>query len=57
MMGYYDKPGQFPVKDASRVDIELKTMIENGCSSIQVCGAKDVIENKEISAVFKKYFK
>lgn len=57
MMGYYDKPGQFPVKDASRVDMELKTMIENGCSSIQVCGAKDVICNKEISAVFKKYFK
>jgi hypothetical protein len=57
MIGYYDKPGQFPVKDASRVDMELKTMIENGCRRIQVCGAKDVIDNKDISAVFKKYFK
>lgn len=57
MIGYYDRPGQFPVKDASRVDMELKTMIKNGCCIIQVCGAKDVINNKEISAVFKKYFK
>jgi hypothetical protein len=57
MIGYYDKPGQFPIKDASRVDMELRTMIGNGCRRIQVCGSKDVIENKEISAVFKKYFK
>ena len=57
MIGYYDKPGKFPVKDASCVDMELKTMIENGCLAIQVCGAKDVINNKKISDVFKKYFK
>ena len=57
MIGYYDRPGQFPVKDAIRVDMELRTMIENGCRRIQVCGANDVINNKEISAVFKKYFK
>ncbi len=57
MIGYYDRPGQFPVKDASRVDMEIKTMIENGCREIQVCGAKDVINNQEISTVFKKYFK
>ena len=57
MIGYYDRPGQFPVKDANRVDMELKTMIENGCRRIQVCGARDVIYNEEISAVFKKYFK
>ena len=57
MIGYYDRPGKFPVKDADRVEMELKTMIENGCSEVQVCGAKDVISNKKISAVFKKYFK
>ncbi len=57
MIGYYDRPGQFPVKDASRGDMEIKTIIENGCREIQVCGAKDVINNQEISAVFKKYFK
>jgi hypothetical protein len=57
MIGYYDRPGQFPVKDAARVDMELKTMIENGITSIQVCGTNDVINNKGISSVFKKYFK
>jgi hypothetical protein len=57
MIGYYDRPGEFPVKSATCVDIELKTMIENGCNRIQVCGAKDVINNKKIAEVFKKYFK
>jgi hypothetical protein len=56
MMGYYDRPGQFPVKDAVCVDMELRTMIENGCKSIQVCGTEDVINKKEIAEVFKRYF-
>ncbi len=56
MIGYYDRPGEFPVKDVIRVDIELSTMIENGCRIIQVCGVSDVINNKAVSAVFKKYF-
>jgi len=57
MIGYYDRPGQFPVKDEAQVDMEIRTMIENGSACIQVCGTYDVINNKEISAVFKKYFK
>jgi len=57
MIGYYDRPGKFPVKDAARVDMELGTMIENGCRRIQVCSAIDVIENEEIAAVFRRYFK
>jgi hypothetical protein len=57
MIGYYDRPGQFPVKNATCVDMEIKTMIENGCNRIQVCGAKDVINNEKIAEVFKKYFK
>ena len=57
MIGYYDQPDKFPVKDAIRVDMELKTMFENGCREIQVCGTKDVINNQAIAAVFKKYFK
>lgn len=57
MIGYYDRPGQFPVKSAEIVDMELNTMIKNGCKRIQVCGTKDVIKNKKIAEVFKKYFK
>ena len=57
MIGYYDKPGKFPVKDAERVDMELRTMVENGCRAIQVCGAADVIKNPEIAVVFGRYFK
>jgi hypothetical protein len=56
MVGYYDKPGKFPEKNAARVDMELKTMIENGCRSIQVCSAIDVLQNPQIAAVFKRYF-
>ena len=57
MIGYYDRPGQFPEKDAARVDMELRTMIANGCRRIQVCGTSHVIGNPEIAAVFSKYFK
>ena len=57
MIGYYNRPGEFPVKNATRVDMELNTMIKNGCTRIQVCGAKDVINNKEIAEVFRKHFK
>ena len=57
MIGYYDRHGEFPEKDATCVDMELKTMIENGCNRIQVCGTKDVIRNKNIADVFRKYFK
>jgi hypothetical protein len=56
MIGYYDRPGRFPVKDATRIDMELKTMIGNGSTHIQVCGTNDVISKPEIVAVFKKYF-
>ncbi|MCD6360039.1 MAG: hypothetical protein J7M38_04180 [Armatimonadetes bacterium] len=57
MIGYYDNRRGFPVKDAARVDMELRTMIENGCRRIQVCSALDVVRNPEAAAVFRKYFK
>ncbi len=56
MMGYYDRPGEFPEKDATRVDLEIATMVENGCRNIQVCGSIDVVRNAEIAAVFRKWF-
>lgn len=57
MTGYYDRPGEFPIKDAARVDMELRTMIENGCRRIQVCSSIHVINNEEIADVFRRYFK
>ena len=56
MIGYYNLPGKFPFKDADRVDMELRTMITGGCRGIMICDAEHVIRNKDISAVFKKYF-
>lgn len=55
MIGYYDRPGQFPVKDAARVDLELRTMLANGLCEVQVCSALDVVRNPAIAAVFRKY--
>lgn len=57
MIGYYDRPGEFPIKDAACVDMELRTMIENGCRRIQVCSSIHVINNEEIAAVFQRYFR
>ena len=54
MIGYYDRPGEFPVKDAARVDMELRTMIDNGVRHIQVCSAIDVVRNPEIAEVFRR---
>jgi hypothetical protein len=56
MIGYYDLPGKFPVKDADRVDMELRTMMAGGCRGIMVCDVEHVIRNKEVSAVFRKIF-
>jgi len=55
MIGYYDRPGDFPVKDAARVDLELRTMIENGVRHIQVCSSLDVVRNEAIAEVFRRY--
>jgi hypothetical protein len=57
MIGYYDRPGQFPVKDAAQVDLELATMLANGCRSIQVCATQDVLRNAEVAEVFRKHFR
>lgn len=57
MIGYYDLPGKFPVKDAAQVDLELRTMIANGCRSIQVCSSLHVVKNPAIAAVFSSYFR
>ena len=56
MLGYYDRPGRFPEKDAARVNLEIETMVQNGCRSIQVCGSIDAVRNAEIAAVFRKWF-
>ncbi len=57
MIGYYDRPGQFPIKDAACVEMELSTMIENGCRRFQVCSSIHVINNAEIAEVFRRSFK
>jgi hypothetical protein len=55
-IGYYEFPGKFPVKDSTRVDMELRTIIAGGCRGVMVADAEHVIRNKEVSDVFKKYF-
>lgn len=56
MIGYYDSPGQFPEKNPERVDMELRTMIENGVRHVQVCSSIHVVRNEAIAGVFRKYF-
>lgn len=56
MIGYYDRPGEFPVKDAGRVEAELCAMIANGVRHIQVCSSLDVVRNEAIAEVFRRYY-
>jgi len=55
MIGYYNSPGKFPAKSAEQVDLELRTMIQNGCRRIQVCGTTHVLRNPDIAAVFTRH--
>ncbi len=57
MIGYYDRPGEFPIKDAAQVEMELSTMIDNGCRRIQVCSSIHVINKPEIADVFRRFFR
>lgn len=56
MIGYYDKPGQFPVKDAQRLELEIRTILDHGGRRIQVGSARDVVDNEDAAAVFKRFF-
>jgi len=57
MIGYYDRPGTFPVKDAECVNMELSTMLAAGCRRVQVCSSLHVIRNADIADVFRRHFK
>ncbi len=56
MIGYYNRPDAYPFKSADRVEMELKTMLENGCQYVFVYSLNDVLRTPEIKEVFRKYF-
>lgn len=57
MLGYYNRPDLYPLKTAERFEMELKTMLENGCQYVFVYSFNDVLKSPEIKEVLKKYFK
>ncbi|MEN6344401.1 MAG: hypothetical protein ABFE16_03800 [Armatimonadia bacterium] len=44
------------MRKGARIDLGIRTMVDKGCRSLQVCGALDVLRNKEIATVFKRRF-
>jgi len=57
MIGYYNRPDAYPYKSAERVEMELKTMLDNGCQYVFVYSLNDVLRTPDVKAVFRKYFK
>jgi len=57
MIGYYNRPDAYPLKSAERVEMELKTMLDNGCQYVFVYSLNDVLRTPEIKEIFQKYFK
>ncbi len=39
------------------MDLELRTMIDNGVRRVQVCNSIHVINKPEIADIFRRYFK
>ena len=57
LIGFMDRPGKYPVKSAERIRSELQAILDGGGDRVQVCSMNDVLENEEISRIFKKFFK
>ncbi|HOK80801.1 MAG TPA: carbohydrate-binding family 9-like protein [bacterium] len=57
MIGYYNRPDAYPYKSAERVEMELKTMLDNGCQYVFVYSLNDVLRTSDVKEVFRKYFK
>jgi hypothetical protein len=43
-----------PVKNADCVDMELRTMIDNGVRRVQICSSIHVINRPEIADVLRR---
>lgn len=54
-MGYYQESVDFPKKDAYRVELELRAILESGSDILMVYNINHVLRDLEVSAVFKKY--
>lgn len=54
-IGFYNPRLTFPEKTPERVDLELRTMLQNGARHLSVCGFTDVLKNPAIAAVFQTY--
>jgi len=56
-IGYYDSSHlpEFPHKTPERVELELKAILDGGAEQLMLCSMNDVIGNREIAEVFKKY--
>ena len=57
MIGVYDKPQQYSRKSPQRIAEELKAILDGGGDRVQVCSLNDVLKNREIAAVFKRFFR
>lgn len=56
MIGYYNRPDAYPFKNHERVEMELKTMLDNGCQYVFVYSLNDVLKSPEIKEIFRRYF-
>jgi hypothetical protein len=56
LIGYYNKPGRFPVKSPERLSEEIQAILAGGCKRIHVCSFGDVLSTPEAAAVFKRFF-
>lgn len=57
MIGVYDKPEKFSAKNPQRIVEELQAILDGGGDRVQVCSLNDVLNNQELAAVFRRFFR
>ncbi|MBN1676836.1 MAG: hypothetical protein JXR37_37695 [Kiritimatiellae bacterium] len=56
LVGYFNRPDQWPVKSRERLTGEIQAILEGGCSRIHVCSLNNVLDTPEAAEVFRSFF-
>jgi len=57
MVGFYARPGLYPVKSPERLTGELQAILAGQGDRVQVCSLNDVLNDPAARAVFQRFFR
>lgn len=57
LVGVYNRPELYPVKDPDRLAQELDAILQGGGDRVQVCSLNDVLKDAATREVFRRFFR